>query len=128
MSLLSDGDKGNPITRGVGRCATCAPACDDHTLLRFGGRQPLWGIGVWSSTAVMFKPLFCNAVMADSRPGPGPFTRTSISRMPRRLALVAHFSAARVAAKGVLLRAPLKPTVPAESQHSVSPFMSVMVI
>src|SRR5690606_16558745 len=47
---------------------------------------------------------------------------------PIRLALMATFSAARVAAKGVLLRAPLNPTVPAESQHSVSPLVSVRVI
>ena len=41
---------------------------------------------------------------------------------------IAHFSAARVAANGVAFRAPLNPTVPAESQQSVSPFTSVIVM
>src|SRR3954471_13711249 len=93
----------------------------------FGGGRPLCGNGVLSSIAVIFRPLFWSAVIADSRPLPGPFTRTSISCRPHFLALAAQFSAARVAAKGVDLRAPLKPTVPAESQARVSPLTSVMV-
>jgi len=44
-----------------------------------------------------------------------------------RLALEATRSAARVAANGVAFLAPLKPTVPAESQHRVSPLRSVIV-
>ena len=48
--------------------------------------------------------------------------------MPMRFALTAQRSLARVAAKGVDLREPLKPTVPAESQQRVSPLTSVMVI
>jgi hypothetical protein len=39
----------------------------------------------------------------------------------------AAFSAARPAANGVLLRAPLKPTVPAEAHEIVSPLVSVIV-
>jgi hypothetical protein len=54
--------------------------------------------------------------------------RTSTSLHAHLAGLGAQRSAARVAAKGVDLRAPLKPTVPAESQHRVSPLTSVMVI
>src|SRR5437868_1995212 len=66
-------------------------------------------------------------MIACSRPAPGPRTRTSHSSTPCLRAAWAAFSAARPAAKGVLLRAPLKPTVPADAHDSVSPFMSVMV-
>src|SRR6516165_12795339 len=75
----------------------------------------------------MFKPAACRAVIADSRPDPGPLTRTSISLRPNLVARSAAVSAARCAANGVLLRLPLKPTVPAEAKHSVSPLVSVMV-
>src|SRR3954463_13002193 len=47
--------------------------------------------------------------------------------MPDLRASEAAFSAARPAANGVLLRAPLKPTVPAEAHEIVSPLVSVMV-
>src|SRR5206468_2750295 len=49
------------------------------------------------------------------------------SDMPCLRACWAAFSAARPAAKGVLLRAPLNPTVPADAQEIVSPLVSVMV-
>src|SRR5262245_10719444 len=65
--------------------------------------------------------------MACSRPAPGPFTFTSTSTMPCLRASDAAFSAARPAANGVLLRAPLKPTVPADAQLIVSPLVSVIV-
>jgi uncharacterized membrane protein len=42
-------------------------------------------------------------------------------------ALSAHVSAARWAAKGVLLRLPLNPDVPAVAQHNTSPLTSVIV-
>src|SRR6516165_8735838 len=77
--------------------------------------------------ALMTMPAACRAVMADSRPEPGPLTRTSISFRPNLVAFSAQVSAARWAAKGVLLRLPLKPTVPAEAKQSVSPLGSVMV-
>ena len=83
---------------------------------------------MWSSTAEIASPLALREVTAGSRPEPGPRTCTSISRIPIRFALIATFSAARLAANGVALRAPLNPTVPAESQHNVSPFTSVIVI
>src|SRR5271154_679440 len=77
--------------------------------------------------ALMFMPAAWRAVMADSRPEPGPLTRTSISLRPNLLARSAQVSAARWAANGVLLRLPLKPTVPADAKQSVSPLVSVMV-
>src|SRR5258708_4161358 len=67
-------------------------------------------------------------MIACSRPAPGPLTLTSISTMPDFLAIWAAFSAARPAAYGVLLRAPLKkPPLPADAQAMVSPLVSVMV-
>src|SRR6201991_152904 len=65
--------------------------------------------------------------MALSRPDPGPFTLTSTSLTPYLVAVAAAVSAARWAAKGVLLRLPLKPTVPDEAQHNASPLGSVIV-
>src|SRR3972149_637070 len=65
--------------------------------------------------------------MADSRPGPGPLTLISISCTPYLCALSAALAAAFCAANGVLLRDPLKPTVPALAQHIVSPLMSEIV-
>src|SRR4051812_46131888 len=99
----------------------------DYTRRFLGGRQPLCGSGVTSSMALIDRPAACSAVMADSRPEPGPLTRTSISLRPNLVARSAAVSAARCAAKGVLLRLPLKPTVPAEAKHSVSPLVSVIV-
>src|SRR6478752_10475946 len=80
-----------------------------YTRRFFGGRQPLCGSGVTSSIALMVRPAACRAVMADSRPEPGPLTFTSISLTPNLLARSAQTSAARWAANGVLLRLPLKP-------------------
>src|SRR5438874_13776295 len=77
--------------------------------------------------ALMFSPAAWRAVMADSRPEPGPLTLTSTSLRPNFEARSAAVSAARWAANGVLLRLPLKPTVPAEAKQSVSPLVSVMV-
>src|SRR5205085_3639003 len=94
----------------------------------FEGRQPLCGSGVTSSIAFTIRPHDCRAVTADSRPEPGPLIRTSISFTPNFVARSAQVSAARWAANGVLLRLPLNPTVPAEAVHSVSPFVSVIVM
>ena len=49
----------------------------DHTLRRFGGRHPLCGIGVTSLMSRTSSPAVANARTADSRPAPGPLTRTS---------------------------------------------------
>src|SRR5271170_7048450 len=65
--------------------------------------------------------------MALSRPEPGPLTLTSTSLTPYLVADAAAVSAARCAANGVLLRLPLKPTVPDEAQHNASPLGSVIV-
>lgn len=54
-------------------------------------------------------------------------TQTSTSLIPNFLAALAAVSPARCAANGVLFRVPLKPTVPAEDQQSVSPPKSVIV-
>src|SRR4051812_6441951 len=72
-------------------------------------------------------PAACRARMADSRPDPGPFTRMSSDRRPESLAAVAAAEAACWAAKGVPLRDPLKPSVPALDQVTTLPSMSVIV-
>src|SRR4051794_1189190 len=77
--------------------------------------------------ALIERPDACKAVMALSRPEPGPLTLTSTSLTPNFVAVEAAVSAARWAANGVLLRLPLKPTVPDEAQHSASPLGSVIV-
>src|SRR4051794_8070035 len=66
--------------------------------------------------------------MADSRPLPGPCTRTWTRRNPRFMASRPQFSAATVAANGVDFFDPLKPAFPAEPHASALPRMSVMVI
>lgn len=53
-----------------------------YTLLRFGGRQPLCGSGVTSVIEVTSMPELCTVRIADSRPEPGPFTKTSALRIP----------------------------------------------
>src|SRR4051812_5047630 len=77
--------------------------------------------------ALIERPEAWIAVMALSRPEPGPLTFTSTSLTPYFVAVDAAVSAARCAANGVLLRLPLNPTVPEEAQHSASPLGSVIV-
>src|SRR5262245_5888928 len=72
-------------------------------------------------------PAACSARIADSRPLPGPLTRMSSERSPESLAAVAQAEAACCAAKGVPLRDPLKPSVPALDQVTTLPSRSVMV-
>src|SRR5439155_18444441 len=104
------------------------PMMDSPQTRRFlGGRQPLWGSGVTSSIALIASPEACKAVIALSRPEPGPLTLTSTSLTPYFAAVAAAVSAARCAANGVLLRLPLNPTVPDEAQHNASPLGSVIV-
>jgi hypothetical protein len=43
-----------------------------QTRRRFGGRQPLWAIGVTSRIDVIWKPTAASARSALSRPEPGP--------------------------------------------------------
>src|ERR1700752_3068021 len=54
----------------------------DQTLRRFGGRHPLCGIGVTSRMERTSIPAAASARTADSRPDPGPLTRTSTLRTP----------------------------------------------
>ncbi len=100
----------------------------NQTLRRFGGRQPLCGIGVTSRIDFTLRPADASAWIADSRPLPGPCTRTCTLRSPRLSASRAHCSAATVAANGVLFFEPLKPALPAVPHVIVLPRRSVIVI
>src|SRR6266436_2973124 len=99
-----------------------------QTLLLFGGLHPLCGIGVTSRIDFTSRPIVCSARIADSRPAPGPLTRTSSVRMPNALAALPAAIAAWVAANGVPLREPLKPMPPALDQAITFPSVSVIVI
>ena len=83
-----------------------------QTLRFFGGRQPLCGIGVTSLMDRTSMPAVDSARTADSRPAPGPLTRTSTVRRPASLALLAAVSDACCAANGVPLRDPRNPSEP----------------
>src|SRR5438034_8439918 len=65
--------------------------------------------------------------MAASRPAPGPRTKTSICFRPYSIALRAASSEAVWAAKGVLLREPLNPALPALDHDTTLPIRSVSV-
>src|SRR5256885_1305462 len=97
-----------------------------YTRRLFGGRHPLWGIGVTSLIDLMSRPLAASARIADSRPAPGPFTLTSMLRTPCSCASCAAFCAATCAANGVPLREPLNPMRPALDHASTLPIGSVM--
>src|SRR5262245_38009545 len=77
---------------------------------------------------VIFRPQLLSARTADSRPGPGPPTRTSTFFTPCSCAAVPAFSAATCAANGVDLREPRKPQPPEVAQESVLPWRSVIVM
>src|ERR1044071_3606210 len=66
--------------------------------------------------------------MADSRPEPGPCTRTCTRLTPRLSASRAHCSAATVAANGVLFLEPLQPALPDEPHETAFPWLSVIVM
>src|SRR5205809_1078116 len=104
--------------------ATLSPP---YTRRRLGGRHPLCGIGVTSRMAEISRPTAWSDRMAASRPAPGPRTNTSTCFSPRSMALRAAFSAAVWAAKGVLLREPLNPTLPALAHETTLPILSVRV-
>src|SRR6266850_6846889 len=99
-----------------------------YTRLRFGGRQPLCGIGVTSRIDFTSMPTVCSARIADSRPEPGPFTLTSTERSPYVFAVLPALMAACVAANGVPLREPLKPMPPALDHAITFPSVWVMVM
>ncbi len=100
----------------------------DQTRRCFGGLQPLCGIGVVSHIRLTSNPVDCKARKAASRPGPGPLTLTSTFRIPWSAAFLATSTIADWAAKGVLLREPLKPRQPALVQATALPILSVMLI
>src|SRR5690348_9693833 len=65
--------------------------------------------------------------MADSRPDPGPCTRTCTRLTPMPNASRAHASAATVAANGVDFLEPLNPAFPDDAHATALPCMSVIV-
>src|ERR1700735_1215947 len=77
---------------------------------------------------VIFSPQLFSARTADSRPGPGPPTRTSTFLSPCSCAATLAFSAATWAANGVLLREPRNPQPPEVAQDRVLPCRSVIVM
>src|SRR5580698_11374547 len=77
---------------------------------------------------VILRPQPFRARTADSRPGPGPMTRTSTFLTPCSCAAVPARSAATWAANGVDLREPRNPQPPDVAQDSVLPCRSVMVM
>ncbi len=93
----------------------------NQTRRRFGGRQPLCGIGVTSSINVTLMPRLFSARTDDSRPGPGPLMKTSRFLMPYSSATRPACSAATCAANGVDLREPLKPCAPEDDADSALP-------
>src|SRR6266550_5130746 len=99
-----------------------------QTLRRFGGRHPLCGIGVVSRIATTRMPALLMARIADSRPPPGPFTRTSHCCMPDSIAFLAASYAACCAANGVPLREPRNPRAPEDDCDTKFPSRSVIEI
>src|SRR5690606_6458934 len=92
-----------------------------------GGLHPLWGTGVTSVILVILKPAALSALTAESRPGPGPLTLISKFLTPHSKASLPACSAVTCAAKGVLLRDPLKPTPPDVAQDNAFPCLSDIV-
>ena len=79
------------------------------------------GIGVTSLIDVISNPAVCKALIADSRPAPGPLTYTSTVFSPCSIAAFAAVSATSPAANGVLFLEPLNPSPPALAQDIVLP-------
>src|SRR5215472_19126524 len=87
---------------GIGTGKTAARSQSPTQTRRFlGGRHPLCGIGVTSLMARTSMPAVDSARTADSRPEPGPATRTSTVRSPLSTALLAAVKEACCAANGV---------------------------
>src|SRR4029079_7258217 len=103
------------------------PLKPGYTRRRLGGRHPLCGIGVTSRIDFTSRPIVCSARIADSRPAPGPLTRTPSDRMPNAWAALPAAIAACVAANGVPLREPLNPMPPALDHATTFPSPSVIV-
>src|SRR5437870_6082249 len=77
---------------------------------------------------VMRMPALAIARIADSRPPPGPLTRTSHCCIPASCACFAATNAACCAANGVPLREPRKPREPADAWAIKLPSRSVIEI
>src|SRR4051794_24501556 len=103
------------------------PERQNQTLRFLGGRQPLCGIGVTSRIARTSIPAVARARTADSRPEPGPATRTSTVRRPVSFALFAAVKDACCAANGVPFLDPRNPREPELDQASTFPSGSVKV-
>ena len=99
-----------------------------YTLRYFGGRHPLCGIGVTSWIDRTRIPALAIARIAESRPLPGPFTRTSTVRIPLATAARAADSPARWAANAVFLREPRNAIAPELLCATTLPSVSVKVI
>src|SRR5688572_21858810 len=85
-------------------------------------------MGVVSRMVITRMPALAIARIADSRPPPGPFTRTSHWCIPASCAFLAASNAACCAAKGVPLREPRKPRAPADDCAIRFPSRSVIEI
>src|SRR5580698_5789318 len=85
-------------------------------------------MGVRSRIERTSSPAVASARTADSRPAPGPLTRTSTDLNPDSLALFAAVSEACCAANGVPLRDPRKPSDPELDHDSTFPMGSVIVM
>src|ERR1700687_2827425 len=85
-------------------------------------------MGVTSAMLVICSPQLLSARTADSRPGPGPPTRTSTFFTPCSWAATPARSPTTCAANGVDLREPRKPQPPEVAQDSVLPWRSVIVM
>src|SRR5260370_34521982 len=85
-------------------------------------------MGVTSRIIVIFRPAAAIARSADSRPAPGPFTRTVTLFRPCSIDLAAASPAATCAAQGVDLRLPLNPRAPADDQAITVPGTAGMVV
>src|SRR5947209_9992336 len=72
-------------------------------------------------------PAVAKARTADSRPEPGPATRTSTARRPDSFALLAAVNEACWAANGVPFREPRNPREPELDQARTLPMGSVKV-
>src|SRR5450759_1686343 len=129
VALQEELDSFAAAESAVRACITChrgsIPPCD-YTRRRLRGRQPLCGTGVQSWMLAISKPAAWSERIAVSRPEPGPLTKTETLRRPCSWAFFAHCSAAICAAKGVDLREPLKPTVPADCHAITLPEGSVI--
>src|SRR5271170_2793628 len=75
---------------------------------------------------VTSRPIACSARIADSRPVPGPLTRTETSFKPWPIAWREASCATTCATYAVDFFEPRKPHLPAEDQPMTAPVMSVI--